>query len=49
MVQIHNRVKFPCGFEIESNTKTGWLDMFFAENKEVVECPLHKKNCPPKN
>jgi hypothetical protein len=49
-MHVKSRVKFPCGFEVEEEASTSVFDLFGWINKgklEMVECPLHGKNCPP--
>lgn len=46
-MEYRNRIKYPCGLEIESSTKMSFMDMgiISTEDKEI-RCPFHGKNCP---
>jgi hypothetical protein len=53
MVKTRMRIRFPCGYEYELETATGVLDIHMTsiqsiEKEMPKECPIHKKNCPPK-
>ena len=43
----HIKIKFPCGLEIESYSKSIRLS-YVNTFDDIKECPLHKKKCKEK-
>lgn len=51
MAKLKYKVRFPCGYEISVEARSGVLgavNMDFDE-KNFLKCPLHGKDCPPKH
>ena len=47
MTYIYSRVKYPCGFEVETETKTDFFDfgtIKLTDDTKTI-CPMHGDKC----
>lgn len=45
-MECEQKIKFPCGYEIQTRFNTGILDFYIAKSESIPgECPIHGKNC----